>query len=267
MAKAAAGAASSGAGAADEKAAGKGTIAGGDEGAAGKGGAADKGDKGGAGAGKAGAAADAVEDGDEGDAGDGGAGDKGGDGGKGGDKGGKPDKGGKGAKAQTGGKDGDTPEVPEKYALKLPKGADVWIDDKDLKTFEKVARAKGLTNEQAQAEITERAEFMATQSSAFYDQTAEDDTYGGDKLEETETLARAALDKLRPKGTPRGDALRRMLVKTGYGNNLEIVSFLADLGKMMAEDKGAGSSSGATLSETAAEKLYGKTTSNTPAPD
>jgi hypothetical protein len=122
-----------------------------------------------------------------------------------------------------------------------------------------------LTNEQAQAEITERAEFMAAQSQAFYEQTADDATYGGDKLEETEKLARAALDRIRPKGTPRGDALRRMLVKTGYGNNLEIVSFLADLGKLMAEDKGAGAVSGATPSETAAEKLYGKTTSNAPA--
>jgi len=261
MAKAAAaGAASSGAGTGDN---GK-NIAAGDDGQAGKGAAAGDGAASKT-AGKAGdqkTGAGAADDGDEGDGGN--AGDQGGDGGKAGGKG-AADKGDKGGKSKTGGKDGDKPEAPAKYELTLPKGADLWIDDKDLKQFEKVARAKGLTNEQAQAEINDRAEFLAAQSQAFYDQTADDETYGGDKFEETEKLARAALDKIRPKGTPRGDALRRMLVKTGYGNNLEIVSFLADLGKLMAEDKGVGSSSGATPSETAAEKLYGKTTSNAPA--
>lgn len=158
--------------------------------------------------------------------------------------------------------DGQTPPpaAPEKYDLKVPQGAESYLDAQDLKAFESVVRAKGLTNEQAQAAIDEHADALAAQSAAFRSQTEQDPTYGGEKLAETQKLASAALDKIRPAGTPRGDALRRVLAKTGYGNHLEVVALLADLGKMMAEDKpGSGGSGGGAPAKDAATVLYGGT--------
>lgn len=153
--------------------------------------------------------------------------------------------------------------APDKYALKLPEGAKDFLDTTDLASIEKLARSKNWTNEEAQAALEEHADALAGQSTAFRAQVEADPTYGGDKLEETQRLARTALDKIRPAGTPRGDAFRKLLVKSGYGNNLEVVSMLADLGKLMAEDQpGAGGSGGGNKGgkKPAEEVLYGKTT-------
>lgn len=149
---------------------------------------------------------------------------------------------------------------PEKYELKVGEDAAIFIDTEDLKLIEKVARDNGFTNEQAQRLIDDRASALAAQSDAFRGVTETDAVYGGDKLPETQRLAKVALDHLRPAGTPRGDAFRKILSKTGYGNNLEIVSLLADLGKQMAEDspggEGGGSSGGGAKKD-AATVLYG----------
>lgn len=146
-----------------------------------------------------------------------------------------------GAQAKTGGKDGAAAasEAPEKYDLAIPDGAEQWLDDADLKAFEKTARAKGLTNDQAQAHIDEYADSLATQSAAFREETSKHPKYGGDNLAETQRLATLALDRVRPANTAEGKAVRQLLARTGYGNNVHIVGLLADLGKMMAEDSPA----------------------------
>lgn len=149
-------------------------------------------------------------------------------------------------------------KVPEKYELAIPKDATDWLDAADLKTIESVARAKGWTQEEAQGALAEHAEQLVAQSKAFRAETEADKTYGGDHLAETQRLASLALDKVRPATTEQGKALRAMLAKTGYGNNLLVVSLLADLGKMMDEDTThltAGASRGTTKDP--AEKLYG----------
>lgn len=149
-------------------------------------------------------------------------------------------------------------KAPEKYALKLPESG--TIDAADLARVEKVARANNYTNEQAQALLDEHAGEIATMSASFLTQTKADPTYGGDHFEATQKFALAALDKLRPKGTPAGDALRGMLNKTGYGNHLAVISLLADIGKQMAEDDPMHSSggSGAGGKRDAAAVLYGE---------
>jgi hypothetical protein len=150
--------------------------------------------------------------------------------------------------------------APEKYDLKLPDGSKDWLDETDVKSLETLARSKNLTNEQAQSVLVEQAEALAAQSAAFRAQTESDPTYGGDKLAETQRLARLALDRVRPAGTPHGDALRRVLAKTGYGNHVEVIGFLAELGKQMAEDQPPHSTRGGGPSATdAASKLYGTT--------
>lgn len=163
------------------------------------------------------------------------------------------------AQKDKGSKDGEKPKAPDKYELKMPDDAGDYLDESDLKTVETLARAKGWTNEQAQAELEDYADNLAAQSARFREETEKDQTYGGDNLAETQRLARLALDKVRPANTAEGKALRRILAKSGYGNKLEVVSFLADLGKLMAEDSPAGNAhgAGADAKKDTASVLYG----------
>ena len=54
---------------------------------------------------------------------------------------------------------------------------------------------------------------------------------------ETVTAAHAVLDEIRPTGTPRGDRLRQLLAERGLMNNVEWISFLADLHRWKDESK------------------------------
>lgn len=149
----------------------------------------------------------------------------------------------------------DEPKAPEKYELKLPDGS--LLADGDVARIEALARENNLPNDQAQSMLEATAATMAKQSEDWLAELTADKTYGGAKLEETQRLANAALDKVRPKGTPRGDAFRAMLGR-GVGNNLEVMSFLADLGRMTKEDgpiegQGAGDT---TTPKSKAEILY-----------
>lgn len=151
-------------------------------------------------------------------------------------------------------------KAPEKYELKVPDDAKDWIDANDLTAIEGLARAKGWTQEEAQGAVTEHAAGLVAQSKRFRAETEADKTYGGDNLAETSRLAALALDKIRPADSAQGKALRGMLAKTGYGNNLLVVSLLADIGKMMDEDSTRLTSGGRkTAGDDPAEKLYGKT--------
>jgi len=154
--------------------------------------------------------------------------------------------------------DGQAPpesKAPAKYALTLPDGG--RIDEHDLATIEAHARQQGLTNDEAQALVTPHADAINAQSARFTDETKTDAVYGGAQFDSTIKHANAALDILRPKGTPRGDAFRGLLAKSGYGNHLEVVSFLADLGKLMAEDGSYGAGGDQAVSTDAATLIYG----------
>lgn len=128
------------------------------------------------------------------------------------------------------------PQAPEKYALTLPDNA--RLDADDLKNFEKIARENNWTNEQAQEYLTGEHTALETRAQRFFDEAKADKDYGGDKLAESQRRANLILDKVRPKGTPRGDAFRALLKKTGFENNVQVLGFLADLGKMTDEDGG-----------------------------
>jgi hypothetical protein len=132
------------------------------------------------------------------------------------------------------------------------------LDDADLKALEGKARAKGLTNEQLQAVVDARADELAEQSAAFRSQTEADPIIGGDKLPETQRLAKIAMDRLHPESTPEGKDFRAFLTKTGYGNHVQVVKHFAHLGKMMAED-GHVQGGGAKSEKDAASRLYDNT--------
>lgn len=149
-------------------------------------------------------------------------------------------------------------KAPAKYALTVPDGG--RLDEHDLTSYEALAREQGWSNEEAQARVAAHAEAIEAESARFEAATRADPVYGGQHLEETQQHVRRALDHLRPKGTPRGDAFRALLNKSGYGNNLEVVSLFADLGKRMAEDGSVGGSGGGGGDDelSTAERIYGR---------
>lgn len=139
--------------------------------------------------------------------------------------------------AQSKGKDGAAAAgPPEKYALTIPDDAKVHIDDDDVKEFESMARKAGWTNDEAQAAIDEHVALTTTAAAKFLEATKADPTYGGDNLAETQRLAKLGIDLIRPTGHARREAFTRFLNKVGAGNHIEVVSFLADLGKRASED-------------------------------
>ena len=151
------------------------------------------------------------------------------------------------------------PVVPEKYDLKIPDGAEVFLTQADLEPIIAIAREHKLDNAGAQALVTQHAEAVANASAAARAVTEADPTYGGEHLDETQQLAKLALDTIRPAGTPRGDGLRALLTKSGYGNHLEVVSFLADLGRTMREDTPVAGGARPRPSKDPAQVLYGGT--------
>jgi hypothetical protein len=180
---------------------------------------------------------------------------------------GKPaDAGGKGGSdAKGGAKDGDGKPVagaPEKYELTVPEGQE-YLEADDLQAIEVIARGKGWTNEQAQAAVNEHVEAVESRKARFLEESKQDPVYGGDKLDQTVLLANKALDRLHPKGDLEGDRFRKLLSRSGYGNNIAVLAHLAKLGKMMGEDGGLPGSGHSGDKKTAEEIMYGGTTSKT----
>lgn len=152
------------------------------------------------------------------------------------------------AKAEQDGKGkagaGDSkPKAPDSYTLTASDEAKAALGDAMTFLTEDVtaiAKANGWTAEEAQTEFDNRLELAAdrleAQRSAWRKQVEADPDYGGDHLEETTKLARKAVDALRPKGHPRRAAFLQLLNGGGIGNHIEVVSALADLGRLMGED-------------------------------
>ena len=148
---------------------------------------------------------------------------------------------------------------PEKYTIKVPAGFEQMLDNDDLKALEGKARAKGLNNEALQTVVNEMAAERAEQSAVFRAQVEADPALGGDRLPETERLAKIAMDKLHPKGTAAGDEFRSFLNKSGYGNNIHVVRHMVQLGKLMADDCVTIGRAGSTGEESQADRMYPKT--------
>lgn len=177
------------------------------------------------------------------------------------DKGGTVDAGKKKADGTADGepksKAGDTtPKAPEKYSLKLPDGG--RLDESDLKTVEELSRANDYTNDEAQAFLDEQANVIAKKSEEYAAVTKADKDYGGAQLEQTQKLARLVVDRIRPIGHPRREGFVKFINRGGAGNHIEVVSFLADLGKQMAEDVSMGGLGGGGGEKSTTQKLYTK---------
>ncbi len=158
------------------------------------------------------------------------------------------------------------PKAPEKYELRIPDGGERYIGAADLQFVEQVARANHWTQEDAQAELNDavtRSQARETAIAAQFLETAKADRdYGGSKFEDTKQLAQRAIDRLRPAGHARRDSFLAFIERGGALNNIEVLSFLADLGKAMSEDApGRTPSAGVGSSGDVASKFYDHPTS------
>lgn len=147
-------------------------------------------------------------------------------------------------------------KAPDKYELKVPEKS--TLDESDVKAIETIARENGWTNEEAQSALQRHHDLLIEQSNQFLEVTKADKTYGGEHLAESQARAKAVIDLVRPASHPRAKAFRALLDKSGYGNHIEVVSFLADLGKLTAEDGVVGGGGKTGAAESVEEKLYGK---------
>jgi hypothetical protein len=159
---------------------------------------------------------------------------------------------------------GDTPKVPDKYDLKAPAGDEVYVDDRLLKRVETVARASGWSNADAQAALEEHLGNVKAELQEYLVVTKADPDYGGEKLAETQRLAKLVIDKVRPVGHKRRESFQGFVNRAGAFNHIEVVSFLADLGKLMAEDRpAAGGGPGGGERKRTADVLFDKTAPTT----
>ena len=151
------------------------------------------------------------------------------------------------------GRETGTPQAPAKYELTMPDGGQV--DDSDVKRLETIARKNNWTNEEAQAALDEFNLQLATQSDTYLATTKADADYGGEKLADTQRLANLGINAIRPEGHARRDAFMRLLQRAGIGNHIEVISFLADLGKRVGEDRpGTGLAAGGRVGDTHEER-------------
>ena len=150
--------------------------------------------------------------------------------------------------------------APEKYEpFTAPEGT--ALDAAVMTEFETAARELNLPQGAAQKLIDKMAPVMAKQQTAQLEQlrtdwaaaSTADKEFGGDKLTENLGFARKAMDTF---GTPE---LKTMLNETGLGNHPDVVRFMVRAGKAISEDRIVTGGAPASANRSAAEVLYGGT--------
>lgn len=131
-------------------------------------------------------------------------------------------------------------KVPEKYELKLPEGSPLKATHVEKIAAE--AKARGLSNEEAQALLERDSELLATHAedqqaqlkattAKWLEDAKADGEIGGAKAAECFELSKRVVARF---GT---DAFKASLESTGLGNNPELVRMLYRIGKSMSEDQ------------------------------
>jgi hypothetical protein len=146
---------------------------------------------------------------------------------------------------------------PEKYELKLSDGS--RLNDRHVARVEQLAKANGWSQEDAALALKEYETNANEEAADWLKDTKADKEFGGDNLQQTQTLATRAVDSL----FPEGDRLRggfKALLKSGAESNLYVLAALARIGKLMSEDRpaqGAAGGGGGAQPRDHAEVLYG----------
>ena len=134
------------------------------------------------------------------------------------------------------------PTAPDTYIATVPADATRLIHESDLDYLKGVARANAWTQAEFQAELDGQIQRLRTRRtqvvSGWEAATRADVTYGGTHLADTQRYATQAIDAIRPADHPRRDSFLQFLNESGGSVHLEVVAFLADLGRLMDEDRG-----------------------------
>lgn len=166
---------------------------------------------------------------------------------------------GKGGK-ETPGKGDEPPKPPDKYTLTVPENGEAYVDDAVKSQIEALARKAGWSNDDANAALSDHVETMRALSTTYLAETTADKEYGGEHLEETKKFARLAISKIRPEGHPYRERFVGFLNRFAGENNLNVVAFLADVGRLFAEDQPPVGKQSGGKAKTAEEVLYGTPT-------
>ena len=154
----------------------------------------------------------------------------------------------------------EAPEgAPENYEFNA-KVADApqELDPEVLTAFGDVAKELNLSQEAAQKVLDKVAPVVqAKQAKALEDAKAgwvndsqSDEEFGGENFDANLKTAKSALD------TFGNDALKSLLVETGFGNPPEIIRFMYRAGKAISEDSYIGNSEGADSLRTSGPKDF-----------
>lgn len=135
---------------------------------------------------------------------------------------------------------GAAPPVDNEFKLKLAEGS--RLSTGDLERIVAEAKAGGLSEEQAQQllqrEDSAVARYVDAQDKELNEERARwrkesesDPEIGGQKIAETNSLARAVLDRFDKSGD-----VRKLLEETDLGNNVVALRFLREIGIAMRPD-------------------------------
>ena len=154
----------------------------------------------------------------------------------------------------------ETPEgAPEKYEFNA-KVADApqELDPEVLTAFGDVAKELNLPQEAAQKVLdkvapviqAKQAKALEVAKADWVSNSQADEEFGGEKLNDNLEIAKTALDAFG------NDALKSLLVETGFGNHPEIIRFMYRAGKAISEDSYVGNSEGADYSRNSGPKDF-----------
>ena len=146
----------------------------------------------------------------------------------------------------------ETPEgAPDKYEFNS-KVADApnELDPEVLTAFGDVAKELNLPQEAAQKVLdkvapviqAKQAKALEIAKADWVSNSQADEEFGGENLNDNLEIAKTALDAFG------NDALKSLLVETGFGNHPEIIRFMYRAGKAISEDSYVGNSEGANYS-------------------
>lgn len=125
----------------------------------------------------------------------------------------------------------ETPQVPEKYDLKLPENS--ILDSGVVDQLAAIAKQNGFSNEQAQKILDEQS---AAVSQAVQDRATKwveqlkSDKELGPQLSRKVELASRVVNRFG------SEELKQELNRSGFGNHPELVRILSRIGEAMAED-------------------------------
>jgi len=154
----------------------------------------------------------------------------------------------------------ETPEgAPENYEFNA-KVADApqELDPEVLTAFGDVAKELNLPQEAAQKVLDKvapviqarQAKVLEDVKAGWVSDSQADEEFGGENLNDNLEIAKSALD------TFGNQALKSLLVETGFGNHPEIIRFMYRAGKAISEDSYVGNSEGADYSRNSGPKDF-----------